>query len=375
MKTKRILKPLAAALLAAAVVVSLCALPPKAKAVYFTAVNEILYELKDETMPTVVGGEIYVPYTVFVNTTLNLGFIYDRSTSRFMLYDSSGARLVFDGGEGLAYDQYGTAYEQQTATRNSLIYLPAQFVCSIFGLNYAYLSAEPAPIIRITNSSSTIDNSIFADAAYHIMSTFYERYEASKPEPSPSLPVSPTPSRPPVSSGEVAVYMSFTALSEETAVILDELEEYGCRASFFLTAEDIEEYPDTVRRIAGSGHTVGIKCTDPNEYAQASALLFTCAKVKTIIAAAPESARTALELSGLIVWGCPGEEDGEEEGELTAAALGERVNEEEKRLDLRFECTEETAAALRPALSFFRQRGYNVKRITETDTPYTYSEA
>ncbi len=375
MRAKRIIRPFAAVLLAAAVVLSLCALPVGAKAVYFTAVNEILYELKDETMPAVIGGEIYVPYSVFVNTTLNLGFIYDRSTSRFMLYDSSGARLVFDGGEGLAYDQYGTAYEQQTATRNGQIYVPAQFVCSIFGLNYAYLSAEPAPIIRITNSSSTIDNSIFADAAYHIMTTFYERYEASRPEPSPPPTVSVSPTRPPEDSGEVTVYLCFTELTGSAAGILDELDEYGSRASFFLTAEDIEEYPDTVRRIAGSGHTVGIKCGDADEYTQISALLFTCAKVRTIIAAAPESARDELEQAGLIVWGYPEEDTEQPEDELTASALGERVDEEEKRLDLHFDCSEDTGEAIRPVLSYFRQRGYSVKRITETDEPYVYREA
>ena len=40
------------------------------KTTYFTAINDTVMELRDETMPFSSGGEIYVPYTMFdPNTT------------------------------------------------------------------------------------------------------------------------------------------------------------------------------------------------------------------------------------------------------------------------------------------------------------------
>ena len=47
---------------------------------YFTAVNDILLDLDDETMPFWSEGTLYVPDTVFAGTTL--GVTYTRSRDK-----------------------------------------------------------------------------------------------------------------------------------------------------------------------------------------------------------------------------------------------------------------------------------------------------
>lgn len=46
-------------------------------------------------------------------------------------------------------------------------------------------------------------------------------------------------------------------LSAYTEQILDILQSYGVRATFFLCGKDVEQYPEIVRRIHSEGHTLG----------------------------------------------------------------------------------------------------------------------
>ena len=55
------------------------------------------------------------------------------------------------------------------------------------------------------------------------------------------------------------VYITFDdGPSSSTNTILDILDSYGVKATFFVTGKEGEEYEDIYRRIAGSGHTLGM---------------------------------------------------------------------------------------------------------------------
>ncbi len=55
------------------------------------------------------------------------------------------------------------------------------------------------------------------------------------------------------------VYLTFDdGPSENTDEILDILDDYGVKATFFVVGKDIEEYGDTYKRIVDEGHTIGM---------------------------------------------------------------------------------------------------------------------
>lgn len=59
-------------------------------------------------------------------------------------------------------------------------------------------------------------------------------------------------------SPEKTAYLTFDdGPSENTEKILDALNLYGAKATFFMLGEKAEENPDTVRRVFAEGHTIG----------------------------------------------------------------------------------------------------------------------
>jgi hypothetical protein len=121
----------------------------------------------------------------------------------------------------------------------------------------------------------------------------YENYIASltpKTTPTPSAVPPATPSPAPSPGAEVTypVYLSFEGLPG--AALLDTLDRFGAHAAFYLTAADIAAGPDTVRRICGSGHSIGLWCADREGYAAAEALLLDAAQTRTVLLSASGTA-------------------------------------------------------------------------------------
>ena len=87
---KRITAAAAAALLCAALL--LAVLAPRARAVTFTAVNNELLELTADTQPEYVDGKLYVPGSVFANTSL--GVVMASARQQIFLY-KDGNSLTF----------------------------------------------------------------------------------------------------------------------------------------------------------------------------------------------------------------------------------------------------------------------------------------
>ncbi len=73
-----------------------------------------------------------------------------------------------------------------------------------------------------------------------------------------------------------------------TELILDELKDRGVKASFFITGQNAEEYPDIVRRIYEEGHIIGnhtythLRLTDLNEEIYVEELRETSKLIKEI---------------------------------------------------------------------------------------------
>ena len=106
---KRIGKSTAALVLCVVALISAVS-PVQGASVYFMAVNDQLLELSDETMPAMVEGVLYVPYTLLsANATgVNLGVYatYSAAAGRVLVF-SSRKQLVFDLQSNMTYDMNG----------------------------------------------------------------------------------------------------------------------------------------------------------------------------------------------------------------------------------------------------------------------------
>ncbi len=300
----------------AIIIVSL--FPIHAGAITLTAVNDTLLPLSDSTMPTRLGGELYVPYDVFSRigvATSNEGGVLQ------MLFD--GELLNFSTSEGYVYDQHQNSYASPAYDRNDTVYVPVKLCCGKFGLGYSTISVSGETVLRITDSTAQSDSAFTTANAENIESAInaYNGYtDPSEPpvEPSvpsaPSIPSAPSPpsypsppepvdAPPPAtvtqpenntSSNEQAtpqeqttppepvpppveeapsqkpsrVYLAFYgAPNENTNAILDALWDSERRATFFLPADDTDSWDeDTVRRIAAEGHTPALLLNPDGEY-------------------------------------------------------------------------------------------------------------
>ena len=306
-------------LLCCILLLSLCMSPVSladSSGVCFVAVNERVLDLS--LMPLTVGSTTYVHSSVF--SYFGITYTYFKDSTAALLYSpSSGKQLYFEMISGETYDETGRHYSAQAILRGGQTYVPVYFVCQLFGLNCSYVNGLGyGDILRITNGGEKLTDAQFLSAAETLMKERLNAYNApSDPEDNED------PNEPdgPVIPKGAKVYLHFAGLP--TAAILDALKSYEATAGFFLTAEEIRSAPDTVRRILGEGHSVGILLTETEpaaEYAVGSRLLFETARTRTVLVSAAETedmvVRSFARENGLVYWGFDIDGRGKGEGVL-----------------------------------------------------------
>ncbi|MGN1001570.1 MAG: polysaccharide deacetylase family protein [Oscillospiraceae bacterium] len=285
----------------------LLALPPVESAAdspSFISVNDLL---PSELVGTLYsyGGALYVPYTVFTGYGLGIYYSYFSESSTAYLY-TLDKQLFFSLGDGKTFDGDDYYYSASAILRNGVVYLPVSFMCSYFGLSYSYITGSVyGNVLRIKNGTQVLTDAEFVRAARNVMQSHYDAWNAAQP-PAVSPSPAPTPTRTPAPEApdreRPDVSLNFVGLP--SAGLLDTLDAYGVKGCFFLTGEELRADPDTVRRIAGEGHSLGLLCQENvrEEYAAFSALLFEAAQIRTVLvtadsAYAADCAREAEELS------------------------------------------------------------------------------
>ena len=257
----------AAAALLLGVSILLFALVPRAEAVVFTVINNEILDLAPDTQPAFIDGRIFLPGSVFGNSSLSV--IMAQSRQQLFLY-KDGKSLKFSVADDTVQDQDGNFYNNiKPVYLNGRIYVPLDFVCVYFGFNFSYItSSSVAPIVRI-KYGNVLSDSVFTDAAESAMRSRLSRYEEAVATPTPTVTPTPTPTPTPMYYGDVSVYVAITGLDPEiTPELLDLLDRYEARACFFLSAGDMDASPDLVRRIMGQGHTVGLLAEGEDEAAE-----------------------------------------------------------------------------------------------------------
>ncbi len=352
-------------------------------AIYFTAVNDRLLPLTSETMPMVSGGALYVPYTVFdANSTgINLGVScsYSRTGNTLTIYNLR-QMLVYDMDEDNSRNQHtGQTYSARAITRNGRIYVPLSFTCEFFGLSWTNSYTEYGSLIRVTSSSAVLSNSDFIDAGSVWMASRLKEYQASlntgTSDPSPSPSPSPTPPSTDPGSG-ARVYFAFRCDDGvQLQDLLDILDSYHYHAVFFLSPELLEERDDLVRRIAGSGHGLGLLAQADTaagaarQLEEGSLLLEHILHTRTYMAMADNAVAEELSQQGWLCWdsqvnGVPGETT---RPSTLSANVVRSISRHNGSIHVTMDSSAVSVQALPSILRQLREDSYSIRLAVETD--------
>ena len=242
-----------------------------ASGVYFTAANESLMELSNETMPFYSGGVLYVSSRLFEGTDLGVSYARHTALGLATLYTST-KDLRFDLAGQVTYDKQNNFYSGYAVERSGIVFFPLKLVCQYFDLTWSYNETDFVPLIRVKSSSVVLSDKDFIYAATSLMNDWYSEYrrgQTSQPSRPSSVPEPPVVSDLPVQAAEgQKVYLLFEGRNAlELLPALD-----GVQATFLLTAEDMDN-GDLLRALVAGGHAPVLRLTGETEEEAASQLL------------------------------------------------------------------------------------------------------
>ena len=356
-------------------------MPAAAANLYFTGINDSVAPLTSSSMPYWSGGTLYVPYTVFdanqngVGVSLGLYTSYNHRSHIVTIFNLK-QMLVFDLERGTCRDDMtGAAYDARAVMRYGKPYVPLYVVCSVFGLEYSYNQLSyisQGYLVRIKSADAVLDDGLFIDRARELINNRLRDYtqSLSPAETTPTIPVSP--SEPPeVDGGNVATYLAFRCESADgLSAILNTLDGTGQYALFFLAPQVIEEEGGLVRRILGTGHSVGILAWEGEKEAlsRGRLALEELAHTRTTLAYVPDGARAGLEEQGWVCWKEtlylePGDSVG---GTAFAGTVLKRLGTRRRTVYLTLEGSGNTARVLSALLRQLSSNHYTVAVPMET---------
>lgn len=356
-------------------------MPAAAANLYFTGINDSVAPLTSSSMPYWSGGTLYVPYTVFdanqngVGVSLGLYTSYNHRSHIVTIFNLK-QMLVFDLERGTCRDDMtGAAYDARAVMRYGKPYVPLYVVCSVFGLEYSYNQLSyisQGYLVRIKSADAVLDDGLFIDRARELINNRLRDYtqSLSPAETTPTVPVSPS-GPPEVDGSNVATYLAFRCESADgLSAILNTLDGTGQYALFFLAPQVIEEEGGLVRRILGTGHSVGILAREGEEEAlsRGRLALEELAHTRTTLAYVPDGARAGLEEQGWVCWKEtlylePGDSVG---GTAFAGTVLKRLGTRRRTVYLTLEGSGNTARVLSALLRQLSSNHYTVAVPVET---------
>ena len=230
-------------------------LTASAESVYFTVINETILDLVPEYMPIRYNGLLYLPSDVFSDSSLGIYYSYNQNDNSITFFNS-GKVLTFNLNTGIAYDQE-KQYNEAAIQSGGLIYVPAYFTITQFGLGYAYIASGPA--VRITTSSAKISTALFTNISKGEFSRRLEAYYGTQSSPSPGSSPAASASPSYQATRTVEVYITFAGqINEYTPDILDVLQAHGIKAAFFVAEQALAPVDDTLLRMIGTGQTIAL---------------------------------------------------------------------------------------------------------------------
>ena len=245
-------------LLSALMLVSLA--PPRAAAsgtVYFTAVNDTLLPLADETMPFWSGGVLYVASAAFDGTDLGTFYSRSRDKTTALLYKQRSV-VTFDLAEGTIETNGGQTYSGSAVTRGDAVFVPVDVVCRCFGFEYSYTRISYGYLVRIKSDSAVLSDAAFIDAAGSPMAQRYARYERTQTEQAETGETPPEDTKAPEPSPRTVYFAVEATGAGSSAPLLARLS--GGRAAYLFAPDALSgEADELLRRLAAGGGSIALR--------------------------------------------------------------------------------------------------------------------
>ncbi|MDD7509693.1 MAG: hypothetical protein PUK11_02900 [Oscillibacter sp.] len=244
-------------------VLMLCTLlPPRASAaptLYFTAVNDRMCDLSDETMPFWQNGLLYVAgATVDGPDDLGIRYSYNQEKSVAILY--KGQRVLYcDLTAGtMENNRTGEQYAGSPIVRSGMVFFPITALAKIFDLKYSSTKIAYGYLLRIRDDNAVLSDEYFIDAATDPIQKRYAQYERAHAAAEQENET-PAQVETPVRRDDLTVYLLLPAANGFMLTqLLSTLENYQSHATLLLTPELLESAGDGVRRAAATGNAVAL---------------------------------------------------------------------------------------------------------------------
>lgn len=244
-------------------VLMLCTLlPPRASAaptLYFTAVNDRMCDLKDETMPFWQNGLLYVAgATVDGPDDLGIRYSYNQEKSVAILY--KGQRVLYcDLTAGtMENNRTGEKYTGSPIVRSGMVFFPITALAKMFDLKYSSTKIAYGYLLRIRDDNAVLSDEYFIDAATDPIQKRYAQYKRAHAAAEQENET-PAQVETPVRRDDLTVYLLLPAANGSMLTqLLSTLENYQSYATLLLTPELLESAGDGVRRAAATGNAVAL---------------------------------------------------------------------------------------------------------------------
>ena len=244
-------------------VLMLCTLlPPRASAaptLYFTAVNDRMCDLNDETMPFWQNGLLYVAgATVDGPDDLGIRYSYNQEKSVAILY--KGQRVLYcDLTAGtMENNRTGEQYAGSPIVRSGMVFFPITALAKMFDLKYSSTKIAYGYLLRIRDDNAVLSDEYFIDAATDPIQKRYAQYERAHAAAEQENET-PAQVETPVRRDDLTVYLLLPAANGSMLTqLLSTLENYQSHATLLLTPELLESAGDGVRRAAATGNAVAL---------------------------------------------------------------------------------------------------------------------
>lgn len=245
-------------------VLMLCTLLPQrasaAPTLYFTAVNDRMCDLSDETMPFWQNGLLYVAgATVDGPDDLGIRYSYNQEKSVAILY--KGQRVLYcDLTAGtMENNRTGEQYAGSPIVRSGMVFFPITALAKMFDLKYSSTKIAYGYLLRIRDDNAVLSDEYFIDAATDPIQKRYAQYERAHAAAEQENET-PAQVETPVRRDDLTVYLLLPAANGFMLTqLLSTLENYQSHATLLLTPELPESAGDGVRRAAATGNAVALR--------------------------------------------------------------------------------------------------------------------
>ena len=244
-------------------VLMLCTLlPPRASAaptLYFTAVNDRMCDLSDETMPFWQNGLLYVAGAT-VDGPDDLGIRYSSNQEKSVAILYKGQRVLYcDLTAGtMENNRTGEQYAGLPIVRSGMVFFPITALAKMFDLKYSSTKIAYGYLLRIRDDNAVLSDEYFIDAATDPIQKRYAQYERAHAAAEQENET-PAQVETPVRRDDLTVYLLLPAANGSMLTqLLSTLENYQSHATLLLTPELLESAGDGVRRAAATGNAVAL---------------------------------------------------------------------------------------------------------------------